>query len=121
MVVAGAALHARQAHVEQLERDAVALREARDAFAERLDLAGALVAKDEARRHGELAAVEVQVAAADADAAHAHEHLTRLRLRDVDVVQLERAGAGDGCLFHVRCSLCAGGAPALRCLRRTSW
>ena len=56
VVVAGAALRAREADVEQLQRDAVTLREAGDAFAERLDLARALVAEDEARRHRELAA-----------------------------------------------------------------
>jgi hypothetical protein len=103
VVVAGPALRAREAHGEQLERDTVARREARDAVAERGDFAGALVAEHEPRRHRKVAAVEVQVAAAHADVAHPHQHLARRRLRLLDVLDLEGARARDGCLFHAAC------------------
>ena len=64
---------------KRLDRDAVAHREAGDAVAERVDLAGHLVAGRRAGRP-EAGVEEVQVAAADAAGEHAHAHLARPRL-----------------------------------------
>ena len=72
----------------------------RHAFAERFDLAGALMARDEPGWQRELAAEEVQVAATHADLAHPHEHLARARLRHVDILDLDAAGSRQRCCFH---------------------
>ena len=77
--LAGAALVADAAGAEGLDRDALARREAADAVAERVDLAGHLVAR---RRAGgpEARVEEVQIAAADAAREQAHAHVAGRRL-----------------------------------------
>ena len=100
MIVAASALRARAAYGEQLERNAIALREAIHAIAQRLDLARYFMPETEARGQRKLAAIEVQIAAADADASYPHERFARCRLRHVHVGNLETAPTCEQRCFH---------------------